>query len=159
MDTKTQFTFRNYWLFYAPPRSTFKYSDFCLHSAHLCVSYGYQTKVIISLYNKLTGFHNPPDTVHYAVRAEYLNIIQVTVALQQTVGRRPVTAEATVRSQPSPREIYGGKRGDGRGFPQSSSVFPCQYKSTSATYSFLCALLLPEVKTGETSKKQCSFGN
>jgi hypothetical protein len=75
---------------------------------------------------------------YYAVRAEYLNIIQVKVTLQHRVGRRPVTAEARVRSQASPCEIYGGKGGNGTGFSLSTSVFQRQYNSTSATYIFSC---------------------
>jgi hypothetical protein len=46
------------------------------------------------------------------------------------------------------------------GFPPSTSVFLCQYRSTNT--SFICMLVLPEGQTGEAwepSKKQCSFGN
>jgi hypothetical protein len=70
-----------------------------------------------------------------AVRTEYLNIVHVQVTLQQRVGRRPVTAEAWVRSQASPCESFGGKSGNGTGFSPSPSVFPRQCNSTSVTHT------------------------
>jgi hypothetical protein len=52
------------------------------------------------------------------------------------VSRRPLIAEAKVRSQASPREIYGGKIGNETDFSPSTSVFLCRYHSTNAPYSF-----------------------
>jgi hypothetical protein len=54
-----------------------------------------------------------------------------TVALQ-VVSRRPVIAEARVRTRVNPCGICGGQSDTGTGFCLSSSVFPCQYHSTVA---------------------------
>jgi hypothetical protein len=48
-------------------------------------------------------------------------------AMAQAVSRRPLTAEARVRSRVSPRGIYGGQSGTGTGFSPSTSVFPCPF--------------------------------
>jgi hypothetical protein len=50
----------------------------------------------------------------------------------QPVSRRPLTAEAQVRSRVSPYGICGGQSGTGTGFSQSTSLFPCQFHSTGA---------------------------
>jgi hypothetical protein len=42
------------------------------------------------------------------------------------------TAEARLRSRVRPCEICGGQRGTGTGFSPSTSVFPCQFRSTGA---------------------------
>jgi hypothetical protein len=52
--------------------------------------------------------------------------------MAQAVSRRPVTAEARVRSRVSPCEICGGQSGTGTGFPPSTSGLPCQFHSTGA---------------------------
>jgi hypothetical protein len=51
-------------------------------------------------------------------------------AMAQAVSRRPLTAEARVRSRISPCGICGGQIGTETGFPLSYSVLPCQYHST-----------------------------
>jgi hypothetical protein len=51
--------------------------------------------------------------------------------MAQAVSRRPLTAEARVRSRVSPCWC-GGQRGIGTGFSPSTSVFPCQFHSIGA---------------------------
>jgi hypothetical protein len=48
-------------------------------------------------------------------------------AMAQVVSRRPLTAEARVRTRVNPCGICGGQSGTGTGFSPSFSVFPCQY--------------------------------
>jgi hypothetical protein len=55
--------------------------------------------------------------------------------MAQSVSRRPVTAEARLRSWVSLYEICGGWCGNETGFSPSTSVFPCHYHSTNAPYS------------------------
>jgi hypothetical protein len=52
-------------------------------------------------------------------------------AMAQAVSRRPLTAEARVRSLVSPCGICGGHSGTGTGF-FPSTVFLCQFHSTGA---------------------------
>ena len=52
--------------------------------------------------------------------------------MAQAVRRRPLTAEARVRSRVSPCGICVGQSGTGAGFSPSTSVFPCQFHSTGA---------------------------
>jgi hypothetical protein len=52
--------------------------------------------------------------------------------MAQAVSRRPLTAEARVRSLVGPWGIGGGQSGTGAGFSPSTSVFPCQFHSTGA---------------------------
>jgi hypothetical protein len=52
--------------------------------------------------------------------------------MAQAVSRRPLTAEARVRSRVSPCVIYGVQIGTGTGISPSSSVFPRQFHSTGA---------------------------
>ena len=48
-----------------------------------------------------------------------------------------LTAESRVRSQASQYGVYGGRSCTGTGFPPSTSVFFCQYYSSSAPYSLI----------------------
>ena len=52
--------------------------------------------------------------------------------MTQAVSRQPLTAEARVRSRPSPCIICGGQSGTGTGFSSSTSVLPCKFHSTGA---------------------------
>jgi hypothetical protein len=52
--------------------------------------------------------------------------------MAQAVSRRPVTAEARVRSVVSPCGICGRQSGTGTSFRSSTSVFPYQFHSTSS---------------------------
>jgi hypothetical protein len=56
-------------------------------------------------------------------------------ATAQAVCRRPLTAEAGVRSHASPREILVAQVAVERNFLQSTSGFPCQYHYNNAPYS------------------------
>jgi hypothetical protein len=57
-------------------------------------------------------------------------------AMAQAVSRRSPTAEARVRSRVGPCWIYGGQRGTGTGFYPSTTVFPCQFHSTGAPFTW-----------------------
>ena len=74
-------------------------------------------------------------------------------------GRRPFTVTVRVWSKAS-----GGRRGTGKGFSPSTSVFPCQYHSTNApdsSSSTRCSYQKDKwTKPGNLpKKKQRSFGN
>ena len=61
-------------------------------------------------------------------------------ATVQAASRRSLTVEARVRSQACRYGFCGGQSVSVTGFSPSTSVFPCQYHSTNAPYSFI---LLP----------------
>jgi hypothetical protein len=52
--------------------------------------------------------------------------------MAQVVSRRPLTAEARVRSRLSPCGICGGQSGNRTGFSPNTLVFPSQFHSTGA---------------------------
>jgi hypothetical protein len=52
--------------------------------------------------------------------------------MAQAVNRRPLTAEAWVRSRVSPYGICGGQSSTGTGVSPSTSILPCQFHSTGA---------------------------
>jgi hypothetical protein len=62
-------------------------------------------------------------------------MLKIGRAMSQSVSRRPLTAEAQVRTRDSPRMIGGEKSGTETGSSPSSSVFPCQYYSTVALHN------------------------
>ena len=51
--------------------------------------------------------------------------------------RRPLTAQARVESQVSPRDISGVRNATETGFSPRTSFLPCQCHSTIAAYSSL----------------------
>ena len=59
--------------------------------------------------------------------------------MAQVAIHRPLTV-ATFKLQASPCGICGAQSDAVTGFPPSTSVFPCQYHSTDApySYSFIC---------------------
>ena len=77
-------------------------------------------------------------------------------AMAQTVSRRPVTAEAPVQAYATPYEICGRQRSNAVKV-LSTSVFPCQYHSTIAPYSFIhlpptiCNVFLPALQFSPVS--------
>lgn len=62
-------------------------------------------------------------------------------AMTQVTSHRPLTL-ATSRLQATPCGICGAQSEPVTGFPPSISVFPCQYHSADApySYSFICHL-------------------
>jgi hypothetical protein len=61
-------------------------------------------------------------------------------AMAQVVTYQNLTKEAQIQLQASPRVICGGQSGKGAGLYMSTSIFPRQYQSTSAPYSyFICS--------------------
>ena len=79
---------------------------------HLCVLYGSQNK---------------EQTLAYTTSTDWFGR-----AMAQAVSRRPLSAEARVRSRVSPCEIRGGQSGTGTGFSPSTSAFYCQFHSIGA---------------------------
>jgi hypothetical protein len=86
---------------------------------------------ILSRIIELTRPHKTEATLQSHVHIFNRNT-SVGCAMAQAVRRRPLTAEARVRSWVSPCEICGGQSGTGTGFSPSTSVFPCQFHSTGA---------------------------
>ena len=68
--------------------------------------------------------YQPPSSAKVTVRVE------LGRAMAQAVSRRPLTAEAWVRSRVSPCRICGRQSGTGTGFSPSTSVFRCQFHPT-----------------------------
>ena len=58
-------------------------------------------------------------------------------ALVWAVNCWPVTTEGWVQSQASQDGICSVRSGTGTGLSPSTSVVPCQYHSTTASYSFI----------------------
>jgi hypothetical protein len=70
--------------------------------------------------------------------------------MAQAVSRRPIIAEAHIRSQANLCGICGGQSDTEIGFSASTSVVPCQYHSTSTPY--LCAFTCCSYQKDERAK-------
>jgi hypothetical protein len=93
------------------------------------------------------------ECVYCAVRAAALNIsnpsqilISKTVSWLSHFRRQLHNAETRFRSQVSPSEFCGGHCGSGSGFSPNTSVFFCEYYTTSTRYTSTCCCYL-EKKT------------
>jgi hypothetical protein len=75
--------------------------------------------------------------------------------MAQAVSRRPLTAEARVRSRVGPCGFCGGQSGTGTGFSPSTSVFPCQFYSTGAPLEWKGRNNLIIFITGLQNKLRC----
>jgi len=66
----------------------------------------------------------------------FLNIYWATTQLRGLVYQ-PFTTEARVQCHASPNETTGVQSGTGTSISPTTSIFPCQYHSTDAPYSFI----------------------
>ena len=104
----------------------------CPHSVFMCFVWISEQTAIISLYsNNWLVFITETECVYCAVRTEFWNIIHTTFQAQAVI-RRPVTAEARVRSRSSTGGICGGHSVNGTDFSLSTSAFSCQCIVTNA---------------------------
>jgi hypothetical protein len=62
---------------------------------------------------------------------------ELCLGIAQEVSSLTLTAETRVQASVSPCGISGVQSGTGRGFPSSSTVFPCQYHSTVAFHIYI----------------------
>jgi len=81
----------------------------------------------------------------------------------QAFSRWSVSGEFRIRSHASSCEVNGGPSGTGTGFTPSTSVLPCQYRSTNAPYSSSSTCFSYQItnvrRLGIFSKQEWSFGN
>jgi len=96
-------------------------------------------------------------TARYELNPE---IIHATLQAQ-AVSRRPVTAEARIRSQASPGGICGGHSVNGTGFSSSTSDFSCHCIVTNVEYPTTCFSCQKEKRTklGNLVREQFCFGS
>jgi hypothetical protein len=66
-----------------------------------------------------------------------LVVNHIRLSLTLAVSHLPVTTETRVQSWRSAGRIFGGQSGTGTSFSLNASIFPCQYHSTIAPYSFI----------------------
>jgi hypothetical protein len=90
------------------------------------------TKLIVAFRNPVTRPKHYSLSSYYLGDEERSKTLRIGHAMAQAVSRRPLTAEARVRSRVSPCGICGGQSGTRTGFPPSTSVFSCQFHSTGA---------------------------
>jgi hypothetical protein len=63
--------------------------------------------------------------------------VSAVYAVAQVVSRWHLTLVVQVQQQASPCGICGGHKGTETGFFPATLIFPCQYHSTNAPYSFI----------------------
>jgi len=110
-------------------------STFCPHSVSVCFVWIWEQTAIISLYSiNWLVFMTKTECVYCAVRTGYLNIIRINFSLKM-----PLIAEARYQSKVNPCGIFGGWSDHEIGCFPSTAVFPCQYHSINAPYSYSSA--------------------
>ena len=77
-------------------------------------------------------------SVRLRVEAGETDVELIIQYVAQAVSGRPLTAVARVPSHNSPCDVFIGQTGTGTGLSLSTSVFPCQHRSTNAPYSSSC---------------------
>ena len=85
----------------------------------------------------LYGFSNRFTCLRVRNRENYVLLLLRQPFVPQAVSRRPRMSEDRVRRWTRPFGIWEGHSGTATGFSSSTSVFPCQYHSTIAPYSFI----------------------
>jgi hypothetical protein len=117
---------------------------FCPHSVFVCFLWISEQTPILSLYSiNWLVFITEMECVYCAVRAESINVIQFSRCVRRAMlWPRPFSAEARVRTQVSPDEIYSGESATGTDFSPGTSLFPCQYRpnstNTPSSSSYTC---------------------
>jgi len=109
----------------------------------MCFVWIWEQTAIISLYS-INWLVFITASVYRAVRTEWsiqfrslsLSLSLCRTALDEVTGR-PVAAKARIPSQFGPCETRVRPSVNGHDFSPGTSVYPCQYYSTSSTYSFL----------------------
>jgi len=85
---------------------------------------------------KLLVVTTEAEYVYCAVQTESLSAGHVNCRLSESSDYSVASHRGEcVRSQVSPREIFGGQSSSGGGFSSRTSVFSCDYHSTNAPYS------------------------
>jgi hypothetical protein len=112
---------------------TFTNSTFCPHGVFRCFVWISEQTAIIPLYSiNWLIFITETESVYCAVRTGSLCMKQIcfvfkglmTCRYLQAVSRRPLIADARVRSQVTQCEICGGQSGIGTRFSPSTPVSP-----------------------------------
>ena len=121
------------------------HSTFFPHNVFMCFVWIWEQTAIISLYSiDWLVFITETKCVYCAVQTGSSYVIRVNFptpkccAIAQAVNRRPLIADARVRSQASPCEICGRQSGTVTSFSPSTSVFLSQYHSTHAPHTSTC---------------------
>jgi hypothetical protein len=113
------------------PHSVFLSFGMVLVVKHLFFLYSIHWLVFLMEVNCVLGAKHE---VSPYIQGVYL-VVPVSRATAQAVICRPLTAEASLLSQVSPCEIYGGQMALGQVFPPSTSVLLCQCHYTNVPFS------------------------